>query len=89
MSFLEAWFHDVATRHPDIAELVGGGSAATADGDRCLFAQRNSGDHIRVYIIQRVPADWITAGGLTPRTPTASAPCSWSASAIGRPACAS
>lgn len=65
VSFLEAWFHDVATRHPDIAELVGQGSAAAADGDRGLFAQRNSGDHIRVYIIQRVPADWITAGGLT------------------------
>ncbi|OMI35406.1 FAD-dependent oxidoreductase [Streptomyces sparsogenes] len=65
VSFLEAWFHDVATRHPDIAELVGQGSAAAADGDRCLFAQRNSGEHIRVYIIQRVPVDWITASGLT------------------------
>ncbi|MFF9485556.1 FAD-dependent oxidoreductase [Streptomyces sp. NPDC014676] len=65
VSFLEAWFHDVTTRHPDIAELVGQGGAAAADGDRGLFAQRNSGDHIRVYVIQRVPADWITAGGLT------------------------
>ncbi|MFI8951996.1 FAD-dependent oxidoreductase [Streptomyces sp. NPDC053750] len=67
VSFLEAWFHDVSTRHPDIAELVGQGSAAAADGDRGLFAQRNSGDHIRVYLIQRVPADWITASGLTPQ----------------------
>ncbi|GAB2474198.1 FAD-dependent oxidoreductase [Streptosporangium sandarakinum] len=67
VSFLEAWFHDVTTRHPDIAELVGQGSAAAADGDRGLFAQRNGGDHIRAYIIQRVPADWITAGGLTPQ----------------------
>ncbi|MEN3539973.1 NAD(P)/FAD-dependent oxidoreductase [Microbispora sp. ZYX-F-249] len=66
VSFLEAWFHDVETRHPGIAELVGQGSAAAADGDRGLFAQRNGGDRIRVYIIQRVPADWITAGGLTP-----------------------
>ncbi|MFI0235746.1 FAD-dependent oxidoreductase [Streptomyces sp. NPDC016845] len=64
VSFLEAWFHDVDTRHPEIAELVGQGSAAAADGDRCLFAQRNSGDHIRVYIIQRVAADWIAAVGL-------------------------
>ncbi|MGC0374301.1 FAD-dependent oxidoreductase [Streptomyces sp. SAI-229] len=67
VSFLEAWFHDVTTRHPDIAELVGQGGAAAADGDRGLFAQRNSGDHIRVYLIQRVPADWITADGLTPQ----------------------
>lgn len=65
VSFLEAWFHDVENRHPDIAELVGQGGAAAADGERGLFAQRNSGDHIRVYIIQRVPADWITASGLT------------------------
>ncbi|MGW2642440.1 FAD-dependent oxidoreductase [Streptomyces sp. NPDC001348] len=65
VSFLEAWFHDVSIQHPDIAELVGPGSAAAADGERGLFAQRNSGDHIRVYIIQRVPADWITAAGLT------------------------
>ncbi len=65
VSFLEAWFHDVETRHPDIAELVGQGGAAAADGERGLFAQRNGGDHIRVYLIQRVPADWITADGLT------------------------
>ncbi|WP_077801373.1 NAD(P)/FAD-dependent oxidoreductase [Streptomyces sp. JHA26] len=65
VSFLEARFHDVGTRHPDIADLVGPGSAAAADGDRGLFAQRNGDDHVRVYIIQRVPADWITAAGLT------------------------
>ncbi|MEW2168148.1 NAD(P)/FAD-dependent oxidoreductase [Streptomyces sp. NPDC007084] len=65
ISFLEAWFHDVDSRHADIAELVGQGGAAAADGDRGLFAQRNSGDHIRVYVIQRVPVDWIGAAGLT------------------------
>lgn len=31
VSFLEAWFSDVENRHPDIAELVGPGSAATVD----------------------------------------------------------
>ncbi|MFJ6723269.1 FAD-dependent monooxygenase, partial [Streptomyces sp. NPDC091259] len=65
VSFLEAWFHDVDRRHPDIAALVGQGGAAAADGDRGLFAQRDGDDHIRVYIVQRVPADWITANGLT------------------------
>jgi 2-polyprenyl-6-methoxyphenol hydroxylase-like FAD-dependent oxidoreductase len=65
VSFLEAWFSDVEARHPGIAELVGGGSAAAADGERGMFAQRNGGDHIRVYIIQRVPADWIGRSGLT------------------------
>ncbi|MFG2792632.1 FAD-dependent oxidoreductase [Streptomyces sp. NPDC048419] len=64
-SFLEARFSDVENRHPEIAELVGPGSAHAADGERCLFAQRNSGNHIRVYIIQRVPADWTSSNGLT------------------------
>jgi 2-polyprenyl-6-methoxyphenol hydroxylase-like FAD-dependent oxidoreductase len=67
VSFLEAWFHHVQARHAEIAELVGRGGAAAADGERGLFAQRNSGDHIRVYIIQRAPVDWIAAGGLTPQ----------------------
>ncbi|MGW3210347.1 FAD-dependent oxidoreductase [Streptomyces sp. NPDC001135] len=65
VSFLEAWFSDVENRHPDMAELVGQGSAHAADGERALFAQRNSGDHIRVYVIQRVPVDWISMSGLT------------------------
>lgn len=65
VSFLEARFSDVSDRHPDIAELVGLGGAHAADGDRALFAQRNSADHIRVYIIQRVPVDWISRSGRT------------------------
>ncbi|MYV71951.1 NAD(P)-binding protein [Streptomyces sp. SID2131] len=67
VAFLEAWFHDVGERHPEVAALVGPGSAAAADGERGLFAQRNGGDHIRVYVVQRVPADWIAAAGLTVR----------------------
>jgi 2-polyprenyl-6-methoxyphenol hydroxylase-like FAD-dependent oxidoreductase len=65
VSFLEAWFDDVESRHADLSARVGRGSAAAADGDRGLFAQRNSGDHIRVYIMQRVPVDWVAASGLS------------------------
>jgi len=60
VTFLEAWFSDVEIRHPEIAALVGGGGAHAADGERALFAQRSSGGHVRVYIIQRVPADRLT-----------------------------
>ncbi|MEU4505150.1 NAD(P)/FAD-dependent oxidoreductase [Streptomyces sp. NPDC024089] len=67
VSFQEAWFDDVDNRHPEIAELVGQGGAHAADGDRGMFAQRNGGNHIRVYLMQRVPADWIRASGLTPQ----------------------
>ncbi len=62
ITFLEAWFDDVENAHPELSALVGQGSAMAADGDRCLFAQRNGGDHIRVYIVQRLPADWVGAG---------------------------
>ncbi|WP_067509995.1 NAD(P)/FAD-dependent oxidoreductase [Actinoplanes sp. TFC3] len=66
VSFTEAWFHDVENQHTDLSALVGQGSAASADGQRGLWAQRNSGGHIRVYIIRKVPVDWITAAGLRP-----------------------
>ncbi|MER5279328.1 NAD(P)/FAD-dependent oxidoreductase [Streptomyces sp. NPDC002809] len=65
VSFLEAWFNDVENSHPDIAELVGQGGAHAADGERGMFAQRNGGNHIRVYLIQRVPVDWIGRSSLT------------------------
>ncbi|MGA5300671.1 FAD-dependent oxidoreductase [Nucisporomicrobium flavum] len=64
VSFLEAWFHDVENRHPELSDLVGPGGAGAADGERALFAQRNSGGHIRVYVIQRVPVDWVARAGV-------------------------
>lgn len=66
VTFLEARFDDMETAHPELSELVGKGSAHAADGERGLFAQRNSGGHLRVYIMRRVPVDWIAATGLRP-----------------------
>ena len=65
VNFLEAHFDDVEKRHPGIAELVGHGLATGTDGERALAAQRNSGDHIRVYIVQRAPLHWISEAGLS------------------------
>ncbi|MEV8228151.1 NAD(P)/FAD-dependent oxidoreductase [Streptomyces sp. NPDC079167] len=64
VSFLEAWFDDMENAHPELSALVGQGSAHAADGEQGFFAQRNSGGHMRVYIMQRVPLDWIAAAGL-------------------------
>ncbi|MFD7818683.1 FAD-dependent oxidoreductase [Streptomyces sp. NPDC059785] len=64
--FLEAWFDDMEHAHPELCELVGEGSAHAADGERALFAQRNGGGHMRVYLIRHVAADWMTASGLRP-----------------------
>ncbi|MEU1734590.1 NAD(P)/FAD-dependent oxidoreductase [Streptosporangium sp. NPDC020145] len=65
ITFVEAWFHDADTRHPDIAEFVGNGSAIAGDGARGMFAQHNGGGHIRVYLIQRLALDWLAQAGLT------------------------
>ncbi|MER5972938.1 NAD(P)/FAD-dependent oxidoreductase [Streptomyces sp. NPDC002055] len=66
VSFLEARFDAMERAHPELSRLVGKGSAHIADGERGLFAQRNSGGHMRVYLMRRVPADWIAANGLRP-----------------------
>ncbi|WP_432097000.1 FAD-dependent oxidoreductase [Streptomyces sp. bgisy100] len=66
VGFLEARFDAMERAHPELSRLVGKGSAHVADGERGLFAQRNSGGHMRVYLMQRVPADWIAANGLRP-----------------------
>jgi 2-polyprenyl-6-methoxyphenol hydroxylase-like FAD-dependent oxidoreductase len=65
VDILEAWFDDVEQAHPDLAALVGMGSAMAHDADGALFAQRNDGDHMRVYIVRRRPADWLAEAGLT------------------------
>ncbi|MFC8307639.1 FAD-dependent oxidoreductase [Streptomyces olivaceus] len=66
VGFLEAWFDDVEVAHPELSALVGKGSAHVSDGERGLFAQRSSGGHLRVYLMRRVPADWLAEGGLRP-----------------------
>ncbi|MDI5961355.1 FAD-dependent oxidoreductase [Streptantibioticus silvisoli] len=64
VGFLEAWFDDIERAHPEVSALVGNGSLHAADGERGLFAQRNSGGHLRVYFMRRVPVDWADATGL-------------------------
>ncbi|MGV9280004.1 FAD-dependent oxidoreductase [Streptomyces sp. NPDC003730] len=67
VGFLEARFDAMETAHPELSALVGRGSAHVADGERGLFAQRNSGGHMRVYVMRRVPLDWMAASGLRPQ----------------------
>lgn len=64
LTFVEARFDDVDTRHPDLAALVGPGAALAADGDRGVFAQRSSGGQVRAYLMQRLRHDWVAAAGL-------------------------
>jgi hypothetical protein len=53
-------------KHRDLINVVGGGSAMAADSESAFFAQRNSGDHIRVYSVRRRPLDRMAEKGLMP-----------------------
>jgi len=64
VGFVEAWFDDVDVAHPELARLVGGGSAMIGDAEGAFFAQRNSGDHMRVYLVRRRPLDWMDGAGI-------------------------
>lgn len=66
VSFLEAWFDDLERRHADIAAFVGGGSAMAGDAEGAMWAQRNSGDHMRVYLVRRRSLNWMAEHGLAP-----------------------
>lgn len=65
VTFLEALFHDLDHRHPELAALIGQGTASAADGQRCLVTQRSSGGRLRVYVIRCMPLNWIEAAGLS------------------------
>ncbi|MET0401880.1 MAG: NAD(P)/FAD-dependent oxidoreductase, partial [Cystobacter sp.] len=62
LSFLEARFHDVDTRHPEVAKLVGQGTLFAMGDEKGLIAQRNGGGRIRVYIALKTPEDWVKTG---------------------------
>nr|BFE98704.1 NAD(P)/FAD-dependent oxidoreductase [Streptoalloteichus tenebrarius] len=63
-SMVETFLDDVDRRHPALARLVGDGTMVAESDGRSLFAQRNSGGHVRVYALLDVPLDWHVAAGL-------------------------
>ncbi|AJC61605.1 NAD(P)/FAD-dependent oxidoreductase [Streptomyces sp. 769] len=58
VTFVEAHFDDVDRRFPAIAARAGQGAMWAKAGCLSLMAQRNAGDHLRVYIGFRGPLDW-------------------------------
>lgn len=65
VTFFELSIEDVDSRHPEIARFVGHGKASVhGDDGRGLFAQRNSGGQVRVYVSFRVPAGWLSSGAV-------------------------
>lgn len=58
VSFMDGVLHDVDTRHPALAELVGHGTMFALGDEKGVIAQRNGGGCVRVYTAVKVPEGW-------------------------------
>ncbi|WP_405803794.1 FAD-dependent monooxygenase [Streptomyces sp. NBC_00210] len=64
VTFVEAGLNDAGTRHPALAALTGDGTMMALDDNHGLIAQRNSDQHIRIYIGMRTHEDWHRRAGV-------------------------
>ncbi|HEX3779875.1 MAG TPA: NAD(P)/FAD-dependent oxidoreductase [Pseudonocardiaceae bacterium] len=64
ITFVETGFDEVDTCHPDLARLTGNGTMVAKGPGLGIFAQRNSGGRIKVYLVFRGPANWAELAGL-------------------------
>ncbi|MCQ8192881.1 FAD-dependent oxidoreductase [Streptomyces rugosispiralis] len=71
VSFVDGLLSDVDTRHPAVAELVGRGSMFALADEKGLFAQRNGGGRIRVYIAIKAPEERSLSDLIDPADPAA------------------
>ncbi|MDX3386263.1 NAD(P)/FAD-dependent oxidoreductase [Streptomyces niveiscabiei] len=59
-SFVETYLFDADTRHPAAAKTVGGGMMIAPSPGREIFAHRESGDTLHMYVALSKPLDWFT-----------------------------
>lgn len=64
VTFVAVGLDDVDARHPDVARLVGRGSAFALGDNRGLLAHRDADAHVGVYVALRVPEGWASSGVL-------------------------
>jgi 2-polyprenyl-6-methoxyphenol hydroxylase-like FAD-dependent oxidoreductase len=64
ISFLDACYEDVESRHPRIAKLVGDGHMFASGNGRAIIGQRNSNGHVRAYVAMRTDLDWYDKAGI-------------------------
>ncbi|MEU8922372.1 NAD(P)/FAD-dependent oxidoreductase [Kitasatospora sp. NPDC048545] len=73
ISFLEADLHEVDTRHPAVAALVGGGFFLSVAEDRGFLAHREGDGSVHVYTALRVGEEWLDSVDAEDRTATKTA----------------
>ncbi|MEU5639678.1 FAD-dependent oxidoreductase [Streptomyces milbemycinicus] len=64
-SCVETYLYEADTRHPAAAKTVGGGSMMAPSPGREIFAHRESGDTLHVYVMLSRPQDWFAASDFT------------------------
>ncbi|MEV6025220.1 NAD(P)/FAD-dependent oxidoreductase [Streptomyces sp. NPDC052036] len=64
VTFVETGLDHADTRHPELASLTGDGTMMALDNNQGFIAQRNSHQHIRVYIGMRTDENWHRKSGL-------------------------
>lgn len=57
-TFIETYLHDVDNRHPRPAAAVGAGAMFALSPGRAIFAHREAGDVLHVYVELKRPAEW-------------------------------
>jgi 2-polyprenyl-6-methoxyphenol hydroxylase-like FAD-dependent oxidoreductase len=57
-TFIETYLHDVDNRHPQAAAAVGAGAMFAPAPGRAIFAHREAGDVLHVYLELKRPAEW-------------------------------
>jgi len=60
-SFVETYLYEADTRHPAAAKAVGGGMMIAPSPGREIFAHRESGDTLHMYVGLFKPLDWFAA----------------------------
>ncbi|MBY6264090.1 FAD-dependent monooxygenase [Azospirillum sp. 412522] len=59
-TFIETYLHDADNRHPRAAAAVGAGAMFALAPGRAIFAHREAGDLLHVYVELKRPAEWFT-----------------------------
>ncbi|MFH8770279.1 MULTISPECIES: FAD-dependent oxidoreductase [unclassified Streptomyces] len=60
-SCVEIYLYEADTRHPAAAKTVGGGSMIVPSPGKEIFAHRESGDTLHIYVGLSKPQDWFAA----------------------------
>lgn len=60
ITFLELTIKDAVQQHPSLNNFVGNGTISVHSETHSLHVQRNANDVLKVYVVVRVPKNWVS-----------------------------